>query len=253
MSSPVGMYPMMYSSQQTPHRVPAPQAQVPHEEAPIFSQPEEQKIEQLIISESQPVEEPQVEENTLQEPEHETNAQIESIWHQIDDDDDDEPDHDQEHDDDNDNRSQEEHPAGQEPQTIEENKQPIEQAFDEAAPAEVEKDVEEEGAHRHQTRGYQRGQRRGQYRRGHHYDRHDNEEYRGRPYNRGQRRPQRYRYRGGRDNRGYDNSYSGYHRGYGGYENEGGQNWNQNKKGKPEKQEETVDNDGFFIVGKKGF
>ena len=30
MSSPVGMYPMMYSSQQTPHRVPAPQAQVPH-------------------------------------------------------------------------------------------------------------------------------------------------------------------------------------------------------------------------------
>ena len=56
----------------------------------------------MIISESQPVEEPQVEENTLQEPEHETNAQIESIWHQIDDDDDDEPDHDQEHDDDND-------------------------------------------------------------------------------------------------------------------------------------------------------
>jgi hypothetical protein len=253
--SPMSMYPMMYSSQQITQRVVPQPVEIPQEEVPVFSQPEEEKVEQVVISETHPVEVEHVEDNTLQEPV--TQAELDAgIWNEIDDEDD-EPDHDQDHDDDNDNKSQEEHPAESAPQVLEEGKQAIDEHLEEPAPEQDGQGVEHEGEHGYKPRGSYRGHRGGRYGRGHHYERYDNEEYRGRPYNRGPRRTQRYRQhrgdRGGRGGRGgYEKDYQGYNRGYGGYDKGGdnGQYWSQNKKQQYEKPQEKIDDDGFFIVKK---
>ena len=207
---------------------------------------EEVKVGKSHVSEAVPVDVPNPVEIIQEQP---TQAEIEErIWNEIDDDDDD-----QDHEEAGDNLSQEDQGEPEQPAYEEETKAVEGQILDEATPAEDEKAVEQEGEHQQKTRGYHRGQRRGPRRGGYHYERYENEEHRGRPY-RGPRRSQRYRqYRGDRGT-GYDNSSGGYYRGYGGgYDKEGdkGHYWNQNKKGKFEKEpDKTVDDDGFFIVKK---